>query len=119
MHLPEVIVFFGCKGSGKDTAASHIQGRWPGTTSRVAFADPLKEIVLSTFPEIPREHLYGDTNLREVECERYPLPGDCMRCGTHCEKIGQKDRYWKCIRCELVFPQYLSPRVALQALGTE
>lgn len=119
MRLPEVICIFGVKGSGKDTAANTIEAKWPGLTKRTAFADPIKEIVLKVYPLMPREHLFGSTESREIECEAYPIQGVCFSCGLQCERLGIPGRYWSCVRCRLTFPRCLTPRLSLQSLGTE
>ena len=125
MRLPEVLVIFGVKGSGKDTACLHFEKRWPGVTRALMFAEKLKEVFCSVFPLFPKEWVYGDTKLRELECEAYPLPGVCLKCGVECEKLGiprignEPSRWWKCIRCNLTYPRYLSARIGLQSLGTE
>jgi hypothetical protein len=119
MYLPAVLCFFGVKGSGKDTAAGHLTRAWPTIFHQTAFAEPLKDVFLQIYPKIPREHVYGETKLREIECKDYPLQGSCLSCGTEMERLGYEGRYWKCIRCNLTYPQYLTPRIGLQSLGTE
>lgn len=56
----------------------------------VAFADELKRIVMRLF-DFPEEHLWGPSALRSIPDERYPMPGG----------------------------GFLTPRHALQTLGTE
>ncbi|AYV83556.1 MAG: deoxynucleoside monophosphate kinase [Hyperionvirus sp.] len=61
MNLPNIIGVTGLKFNGKDTIADYLCERYGYT--RVAFADPLKEICGTLFG-FSREQLYGD--LKEV-----------------------------------------------------
>jgi deoxynucleotide monophosphate kinase-like protein len=69
----KVIAISGWKGSGKDTAANYLIEK--KNYLRVAFADPLKDMVATTY-NIPRSSL-DDPKVKEVALEQYPvLPSD-------------------------------------------
>lgn len=116
--VPATITIFAVKGGGKTTASTTIRTRWPAMFE-YAFAEPLKQCVHLVYPKIPKEHIWGDTSLREIECKDYPISGHCMTCGAQCVENMIEGRWWKCVRCSLTFPKYLTPRLALQSLGTE
>jgi len=66
MALPN-IGLFGYAGAGKDTVAEYLISRYQYT--RVAFADPLKEMALSIDPRIPQGYWgAGGTLASIVEC---------------------------------------------------
>lgn len=118
MKIPEMIVFFAVKGGGKNTAGNTVRTRWPRVYEH-AFAEPLKQMFHIAYPKIPKEHIWGDTALREIECKDYPISGHCMTCGAKCVENMIEGRWWKCVRCELTYPRYLTPRLGLTSLGTE
>jgi hypothetical protein len=96
----------GKAGSGKDTIAD-ILVRDHGL-AKIALADPLKRIALDVFA-FTFEQLWGPSAMRNAPDMRYPRPhgpwsnnGKCLCCGS--ERVSQ---------C------YLTPRFALQQLGTE
>lgn len=94
-----LIVGLGHKAqSGKDTVADWLV-RWRGF-ERVAFADRLKEVAAAVFG-FNREQLYG--NLKEVPDEEW---NDAL---VFLEQ-GEEGSYWH---------QPLTPRIAMQKIGTE
>lgn len=63
------IAIVGKANSGKDTVAKFfgkrlIQAHNANLIRKMAFADPLKEIIRIMFPGIPRKHLYGSSKYR-------------------------------------------------------
>lgn len=122
-----IIVLCGVRGSGKDTIGD-ILVRDHGFRKE-AFANPLKEMVKHAFPAFTDEDLYGTSKNRERQYEQYPFSGECLRCGGQCATAASlpnldgllppHDRYWWCSGCDISYPRHVSPRVALQALGTE
>lgn len=44
--------------------------QWGGDEEIIAFADPIKEIIKTMFPNVPRKHLYGASKYRAL-----PIPG--------------------------------------------
>jgi len=108
-----VVGIAGEAGSGKDTVCDYLVSEHNFT--KLAMAGPLKEIVSKVFPLIPREHLYGPSPLRSIPNSEYPLAGACMQCGSAMKMTGGK---WVC-RCGFSHGPSLTPRLALQTLGTE
>lgn len=106
-----IIGIVGKSGSGKDTAAGFVPG-----AKRFSFADPLKKFAGEVF-DWSEETLYGSSELRNVPDKRYPR-GPCTACfgGPHSYAYGPSG---KCSRCEGAGIEYLTPRYALQTLGTE
>lgn len=62
MKMP-VIVLCGNKSAGKDTAADMLVEMYGG--KKIAHADPIKEIVATLYPALPRETLWGPSRLRD------------------------------------------------------
>lgn len=68
------IAISGKAGSGKDTASRYFENcfnpGWekkcftPRKTTSIAFADPIKEMILQMYPNLEREHLFGDSKYR-------------------------------------------------------
>jgi len=125
-----IIVLAGAAGSGKDTigdllVASH-------GFVKDAFASPLKAMVRMAFPAFDDNDIYGPSSRRETQYPQYPFTGICLGCGTACHdakafvggldvawwKNPEKNRY-HCENCEIDYPEFISPRIALQTLGTE
>ena len=130
----------GPAGSGKDTVASLLSHEHFRT---VALADPLKRIVRDTF-DFSYQQLWGVSRLRNEPDKRYPRshswemlpprvvslnPIPTLECRYSCACCGQegerrlvsrdeRDEQWitKALNDE---PCYLTPRYALQKLGTE
>lgn len=125
-----IIVLCGVRGSGKDTIGD-ILAKNHGFTKE-AFANPLKEMVKHAFPAFTDEDLYGPSKNRERGYEQYPLTS-CPWCGggiTY-DKYDNRGGKFELMkdplehrRCSIEpshdwLPKFVSPRVALQTLGTE
>ena len=96
-----IIAISGQAGSGKDTAADFLV-KHRGFV-KVAFADPMKRICKEVY-DFTDEQLWGPSELRNVPDERYP------RVFAATMNDGPNN----------TFPtEYLTPRYALQQLGTE
>lgn len=130
MSEPKKIVLFGVRGSGKDTVGHEIvkQVGW-GDAETEAFANPLKEMAGIAFG-FTRDELYGPSEMRERMNVNFPFSGTCPTCGEGCTQVrhavhddGSARRaayeFWQCPRCSTKYPQYVTPRLALQTLGTE
>lgn len=126
-----IIVLCGVRGSGKDTIGDILRDRHD--FKKEAFANPMKEMVKHAFPAFTDEDLYGPSKNRENQYEQYPLTG-CPWCsgGIIYDKYDNRDgavdtlmpKYDDHRRCSLEpdhdwLPKFLSPRIALQSLGTQ
>jgi hypothetical protein len=112
--------------SGKDTVAGFIEDAGVERTHRLRFADDLKRICCEVY-DWTVEHTDGD--LKDVGDERYPRP--CTRCthpkNPHPGKIDKAidimgfsgPRWETCPLCKGEQVTYLTPREAMQRLGTE
>jgi hypothetical protein len=111
-----IIGISGLAGSGKDTCADFLVGRY-GFVKR-SFADPVKKIAREVFA-FSDEQLWGPSEARNAPDTRYPREHTwepdyndgwhtCLCCGAKCKRGEQPDRE----QC------YLTPRFALQQLGT-
>lgn len=113
-----VIVLFGVKGSGKDTVADRLVSRY--SFRKDSFASPMKQMCEIAFPAIPKNHWYGPSSLREIPCKDYEFSGPCLACGSELDAPANTEmHWWWCGKCELSYPKYVTPRLALQTLGTE
>jgi len=110
-----IIGISGLANSGKDTAADFLVGRYG--FAKTSFADPMKNIARDVFG-FSYEQLWGPSEARNAPDKRYPrehgpsfigLPQACICCGV--SRTGNQG--W--VDCE---PCYLTPRFALQQLGT-
>jgi len=106
-----IIGISGLAGSGKDTAAAFLGKNH--NFVRVGLADPLKRICRDAF-NFTDEQLWGPSEKRNAPDKRYPRdhhefygPRTCKVCGVKID--GSPDEE----------PCYLTPRYALQTLGTE
>lgn len=108
-----IIGISGVAGAGKDTAAKLLQ---PYGAVNVALADPLKRIARDIY-EFSEDQLWGPSAERNKPDPRYPrehLFGACPSTGG----------YATCVVCGALSDGktpicYLTPRYALQILGTE
>jgi len=115
--LRRTVGLCGFKGSGKDTAADYLVSKYGYT--KISLADPLKRTCQSIF-SFPKEHLWGASDLREVPDERYVFSGLDPVDGTPLHRVAiDARRYWQRESDGEFFPQYVTPRLALQTLGTE
>lgn len=116
--MVNIIGISGLAGSGKDTAADYLVKH--RSYVKVSLADPLKRYCMNAFA-FSKEQLWGPSKFRNAIDERYPRPGHTwpketvQHRGEHrhclcCGKIWDEDRQGQC---------YLTPRYALQRLGTE
>lgn len=113
-----IIGICGAKGSGKSTTANILKELVPGAVD-IAFADPMKEFCKKVF-DFSKEQLWGPSEEREKPDERYP------RSRPH---LWVKAPYSlkTCARCRAIYcaqhsetcDDFLTPREALQQLGTE
>jgi hypothetical protein len=106
-----IIGVCGLASSGKSEVAKHLEEKH-GTVS-IAFADPLKRILMETF-DFTEEQLWGPSEKRSEPDKRYPRPEHRFRGPSTCEVCGFK--LGKGVPEPLC---YLTPRYALQSLGTE
>jgi hypothetical protein len=112
-----IIVLCGPKGSGKDTVANMLLTEHGFV--KEAFANPLKQMVEIAFPRFSYASLYGSSELREEQFKEYPFSGICVSCGRDCEESFGTPGTVFCSLCNLEYPEFVSPRIALQTLGTE
>lgn len=109
-----IIALSGFAGSGKDAAADILVR--DHNFVKVAIADPLKRIAKEVY-DFTDEQLWGPSEERNKPDERYPREHGpfsssdrCLCCG---EDVPEEYRSRTKIQC------YLTPRYALQLLGTE
>lgn len=110
-----IIGISGLAGSGKDTCADFLVGRY--NFKKTSFADPMKKIVQDVFG-FTDEQLYGPSEMRNAPDIRYP------RSHTWGElAVDESGVVYTCVCCgvttHLVRQCYLTPRFALQQLGSE
>lgn len=126
-----IVVLAGALGSGKDTVGDILVKNHG--FQKTAFATPLKQMVKLAFPAFTDESLYGSSSARSTQFPQYPIT-NCPFCGEdlheeHYDPLKQEDgKYVPCpagvilIRvCREHGPvdDCVSPRLALQTLGTE
>jgi len=118
-----IIGLCGVAGSGKDTVADFLVKNHGFV--KVAFADPLKRICKDVF-DFSDEQLWGPSEKRNAQDERYRRytayeNGRAIdRCA--CEwKFRDAEDYRDHLPCPKAFsgPELLTPRYALQQLGSE
>jgi len=121
-----IIGISGEAGSGKDAVGTaikkHAQTHLKKIYQKVAMADPMKRICRDVY-DFSDEQLWGPSEKRNEPDRRYPR-GECPECG------GKGDRVYEdmppgtpalqpCMMCHGEKVIYLTPRYALQQLGTE
>ena len=119
-----IIAVCGLAGSGKDTACDYLV-RDHGFM-KTSFAAPLKEMAKIAFG-FTDEQLYGPSSKREEEDTRYPFSGTCPSCGMVCtdytdepeENPLPEGHWYECVQCQTSYKKFVTPRLALQTLGTE
>jgi hypothetical protein len=120
-----IIAMCGLAGSGKDTACNYLVKNHG--FSKTSFAAPLKAMAKIAFG-FTDEQLYGPSSKREEEDKRYPFSGICTHCGHSCldwsdclpeERDVPEGFRWSCANCEVNYKEFVTPRLALQTLGTE
>lgn len=110
-----IIGICGPAGSGKDTAADHLVRAHRGV--KVALADPLKRYCMDAYG-FSEEQLWGPSSARNKPDHRYPR--------KHTWKVTTDEAgvetSCSCVCCGTSDPEtpcFLTPRYALQLLGTE
>lgn len=115
-----IIGVSGFAGSGKDTFGAHLAKKY--NFEPYALAKPLKEICRLVF-DFSEEQLYGSSSKRNEPDPRYLFSGVCPTCHQKCagpaNGPGTEVPMWKCFKCEALYHLYVTPRLALQTLGTE
>jgi hypothetical protein len=115
--LRGTIGFCGFKGSGKDTAADYLVARYGYT--KISLADPLKRVCQQIF-SFPADHLWGPSSLRELPDERWRFSGLYPLNGTTLRRVElDTARFYQRESDGEFFPEFITPRLALQTLGTE
>lgn len=100
-------------GTGKDTVADLLVTNHEFV--KVALADPMKRFVQSIYG-FTYQQLWGPSSLRNEVDVRYPREHHVLTRDGYCACCGaqlQEDNTWNRSQC------YLTPRYALQMLGTE
>lgn len=114
-----IIGITGQAGAGKDTAADRLVSDHGFV--KVSLADPLKRYCREVY-DFTEDQLWGPSSSRNAPDTRYVRE----RHERHDWQLNEKDNNWYCTRCTLRGDQgkedcivYLTPRYALQLLGTE
>lgn len=115
MSLPRIIALFGVAGSGKTTLSEYLQEKWGYIP--VSFAAKLKEAAKLVF-NFSDDDLYGASSKRETPYPRFTFTGRCLPCAVQCEQEAPLSP-WKCPQCYKTYPTAVTPRMALETLGTE
>lgn len=113
-----IIGISGPAGSGKDTAAEFLIKNYP--FGRIGLGDKLKRICKDVF-RFTDDQLWGPSSSRNAPDHRY------QRVHTFAGPLAREDQHSGCICCgwtgvvtsDEVPKCYLTPRYALQQLGTE
>jgi hypothetical protein len=111
----------GVAGAGKDTFADYLVE--DANFVKIALADPLKRICLSVFREFTENDLWGPSEERNKPNRAYPTQEKtydlCPECKSPVVAWSHQENYgWKCPNHGGI-QFYLTPRYALQQLGTE
>lgn len=106
--MKRLIALAGRAGSGKNTVADMLGGH------QISFAEPLKRFCQEVF-DFTDAQVWGPSACRNAPDERYPRTRSCERCYGFDAKT-----YDVCTKCNGlgVSTDYLTPRYALQTLGT-
>lgn len=76
--------------SGKDTTAKEIKNALTGYNVEInSFADPIKKICSIMFPQVPQQHLFGASELRES-----PIEGLNVTVRTVLTEVGKLGRQY-------------------------
>jgi hypothetical protein len=120
-----IVGISGFSGSGKDTMADRLVSRH--SFAKTSLATPLKEMAKIAFG-FSDEQLYGPSEMREKTDKRHRFSGVCPHCHHPCidYRSGPSSEndcragcvFW-CNSCGEQYPEYITPRLALQTLGTE
>lgn len=107
MERSMILGISGLAGSGKDTSADFLVSDLGYV--KVSLADPLKRIAKEVY-DFTDGQLWGPSKFRNEPDKRYPRP--CQACIAYAEEPT-------CPECDGDGITYLTPREALQRLGTE
>jgi hypothetical protein len=111
MEQPIIVGISGFAGSGKDTVADFLAEECGFV--KVAFADPLKRVCKDVY-DFTDDQLWGPSQKRNEPDKRYPRDHKVSSPGARaCGCCGLDVDDWRGAQC------YLTPRYALQLLGTE
>lgn len=97
--------------SGKDAVGLYLEQRYGFRRAR--FAAVLKDVCVRVFGFTPEQI---DGAEKELPDPRYPMSGTCPTCGALCSSDGDG---WLCEDCRRLWPSHVTPRIAMQTLGTE
>lgn len=113
-----IVGISGFAGAGKDTFADFLVE--DHGFCKTSLANPIKE-ACKTLLGFTDEQLYGPSEMREKPDERLPFSGVCVICHKRCDPhIGvDPDICYLCRPCNALYHRYVTPRLALQTLGTE
>lgn len=115
--LNHLIGFCGFKGSGKDTSADYLIQEY--LYEKLSLAYPIKEACKGMFG-FPDDHLWGPSSMREIQDDRYEFSGKDPTDGSPLTLVKvDLSRWWRRESDGEYFPKNVSPRLALQVLGTE
>ena len=113
-----IICLSGLAGSGKSVVSEYLQK--DGGFAAIAFADPLKTFLKEVY-DFSDDQLYGPSEMRSEPDKRYPREhtwnsGICLCCG-----VNQPESSRPVVLERMSIPPqcYLTPRYALQELGTK
>lgn len=118
-------LFCGAAGAGKSTAADMMTDALILNHGKAvvneALAKPLKAMVELAFPLFSKEDLYGSSAKRNTPYNAYTKSNACMKCGAALLRppVNETWLWLVCARCNSVAPTNITPRYALQTLGTE
>lgn len=113
--MKRILGISGFAGCGKDTLADHLVEEHGFT--KLALADPMKRLCQRVF-SFTDEQLWGASQFRNEPDKRWPFSGTCPHCHEKCYWNDAQET-WYCRDCKQPFHTHVSPRLALQTLGTE
>lgn len=111
-----LIGLVGPAGSGKDTIADHLVKKYGFV--KMANADLLKRMAKLAF-DFTDEQLWGPSELRNAPDTRYPREHGPLTEDFKCRVCGAQVRLGVDLKVDALPQCYLTPRFALQSLGTE
>ncbi len=124
VRLPRKIVLCGVSKSGKSTLGDFFTKNF-GHVSK-AFADPLKHACKEIFG-FSDDHLFGPSEMRNAPYDTFEHSGWCFECNRQChgperkeleDERGKLEDWWLCPSCGAKHHRYITPREALQTMGT-
>lgn len=112
-----IIVLCGVAGSGKDTIADLLVATH--NFKKESFAKPMKEMVKLAYPDFTDADLYGPSENRSRQYKDYPL-SSCPWCGGGLNWSEITTSFYCASNPDHSnIPEFLTPRIALQTLGTQ